>query len=259
MSGTGKWLSVVTVIKDAPEDFARTVESLTLQTDSDFEFVVIDSSADSSVVKQSSSQLPCSYLWSQPHGIYSAMNLGLATASGDYIYFLNAGDELHAPNVLEQVRRTLETREPGWAFGPVQIVRGDGSATVTPEWDYQRHRETLFAGGHFPPHQGTFVKRDLLNSIGGFDTSYRIAADYAAFLFLSQQSDPIELPFVIANFTEGGTSTRQWLDSFKEFHAARRRTFAPTGLKSLREYASTMKQIVAVGLYRNVWTKVHRS
>ena len=257
MSRNEPWLTVVTVVKDLPLDFDRTVSSLESQTDQDFEFVVIDSSDDAHSVTKSCSRVAHAYFWTPPRGIYEAMNQGWRSATGEYIYFLNAGDVLHDPSTLSLVRSALSgDSSPAWAFGPVQIFGSDGSVTITPDWDYAAHRAALFALGNFPPHQGTFVKRTLLSEIGGFDTSYRIAADYAAFLQLSQLSNPRELDFVIADFTEGGASTTHWLESFKEFHAARRATFDPSGLASVIEYAHTAKQIAAVGFYREVWSKL---
>lgn len=253
------WLTVVTVVKDAEDAFAQTVESLASQSENDFEFIVIDSSTDISTVSDICTRLSHSYTWSPPQGIYAAMNIGLRKAAGRYIYFLNAGDVLYSTQTLDRVRRALESRSPTWAFGPVRIIGTDHKVSVTPEWDYDDHHASLFARGNFPPHQGTFVQREILTSIGGFDLSYRVAADYAAFLKISQISDPEILDFVIADFTEGGASTTHWLESFREFHTARRRTFRPTGLASASEYALTVKQIVGVGLYRGIWSKLIRS
>lgn len=247
---------MVTVVKDAPANFTRTVASLASQSDTGFEFVVIDSSSESGTVENSITARSCSYTWTPPAGIYAAMNMGLEKAAGRYVYFLNAGDVLHDANTLSRVREALEPTLPSWAFGPVLIISVDGSATVTPDWDYHAHRSSLFALGQFPSHQGTFVKRTLLSSLGGFDTSYQIAADYASFLRISLQSDPMLLDFVVADFTEGGASTTQWLTSFLEFHSARRKTFNPSGVAALMEYAHTARQIAAVGFYRGVWLKL---
>ena len=51
MSGT-KLFSIITVVKDDPEGFAASLNSLEEQTHRDFEFVVIDSSRDPGAVTQ---------------------------------------------------------------------------------------------------------------------------------------------------------------------------------------------------------------
>ncbi len=256
MSTRAPWLTVVTVVKDALEGFVHTVNSLDSQKDVSCEFLVIDSSSNANEVRDACASIPHVYQWTEPQGIYAAMNEGIASSSGDYLFFLNAGDTFHSPNTLAQVRGALERSDPQWAFGRVQIIGVDGVATITPDWNYRDHQRALFARGNFPPHQGTFVKRNVLESLGGFDTSYRIAADYAAFLRLSQLSAPELLDLTICDFTEGGASTTQWRKSFIEFHRARRQVFQPSGYLAAREYAYTIWQIATVGLYRGFWSKL---
>lgn len=246
-------LSVVTVVKDDLEGFTRSQESLARQSAGDVEWVVVDSSADRTDIAAAveKSGLVAIYRHEQARGIYAAMNSALDAATGDFVYFLNAGDTLASPTVLQDVGNLLG-KESVWGFGPVEIAEQGGVVVVTPSWDYAAEQRWGFSRGHFPPHQGTFVRRDTLLSIGGFDTSYRIAADYAAFLRLSQLRNPIEFPFVIARFKEGGTSTLQWRESFREFHRARRQILRPQGLSAVRERMETARHFALVYAHREV-------
>ena len=254
MESPRPWLSVITVVRDAPAAFADTVRSLALQSDQAFEFVVVDSSNDRESTCQTLSGRPHRYTWTSPEGIYPAMNIGLEQAIGEYVYFLNAGDTLHDRETLRVIRPQIMSSLPPWAFGRIEIFNLNGTRTLTPLWDYRAHKKAHFARGHFPAHQGTFVRRDLLVALGGFDTRYRIAADYAAFLELSKQADPLVLETVIADFAEGGASTTNWRASFIEFHQARMEAFSPRGFQALREYGHTVWQIASVGLYRSFWS-----
>lgn len=253
------WVSVLTVVRDDPAGFARTVASVAAQSFDGVEFVVVDSSADRQAVPALLGDAGLAessvYEWVEPAGIYPAMNAALGLASGDFAYFANAGDVL-ADSVLARARVLLADRV--WGFGPVEIVELDGRRVVTPDWDYARERAAYFSRGHFPAHQGTFARRDALLSLGCFDTSYAIAADYAMALRLSLVSDPVVLPFVIATFREGGASTQRWQDSFREFHRARVEILEPSGLLGVQERWNTARHFGAVWVNRNLVARVRR-
>lgn len=250
-------LSVITVVRDDPEGLQATMASLATQDRTGVEVVVIDGSADRAHAVEAASGI-ARVAWSDPRGIYPAMNEGLASAAGDYVYYLNAGDTLHSPDVLGVLMSALEGERPAWLFGRVEVVSVAGTRVMTPMWDYGRERSALFARGLFPPHQGTVARTDLLRDLGGFDPSYRIAADYAAFLGLSLRADPLILDTVLATFHEGGASTQNWQESFREFHRARLEIFRPSGLTALRERVSTAWHFSKVFTYREVARRARR-
>lgn len=253
------WLSIVTVVKDAPAELARTLDSLAAQDLADVEYLVIDSSTEPAQVPEqlAAAGVRASCSWTEPAGIYPAMNEGLQRARGELIYFLNAGDELR-PEVLGQVHALAKSTAARWLIGKVEVLDQSGSAVITPAWDFAAEQRALFARGKFAPHQGTFAHVSDLRAIGGFDTSYQIAADYAAFLALTQLSEPLMLDLVIARFHEGGLSTQRWQESFREFHRARTSILRPQGLDALKERLYGARQLIAVGLYRGLWSKVAR-
>ena len=246
------WLSVITVVKDDSDGFARTAASLQQQDLDGVEYVVIDSSSDQQAIPTAldGTRLKSTYVWQEPAGIYPAMNSGLREASGDFVYFANAGDTFFRADVLACTRPLVHGHD--WAYGPVEIIERDGRHVFTPPWDYAAERSAFFSRGLFPAHQGTFARRNLLLDWRGFDTRFSIAADYAMALRLSQVSDPIVLPFVVASFREGGASTVGWQESFHQFHAARREILAPTGAASIREHFDTRLHFAKVWTHREL-------
>jgi len=254
------WLSIVTVVKDASSDFARTLESLRTQNLAGVQYIVIDSSIDRNAIQAALEQSELafsasSYAWCSPAGIYSAMNTGLGSATGTYVYFLNAGDEL-LPGVLSQVLAASAFCAAPWLIGQVEVVSLSGARVTTPTWNFADEQKSLFARGVFAPHQGTFARTDSLLAAGGFDENFRIAADYASFLKLTLISTPVMLPFAIARFFEGGLSTQKWQESFKEFHQARLSILSPRGMQAVTERFYTARQFIAVGVYRGIWSKI---
>jgi glycosyltransferase involved in cell wall biosynthesis len=248
------WLTVVTVVRDDLDGLLRTFDSMAGQDLTSVDYVVVDSSADRTSVEAvtTGAGLGARYVWVEPAGVYSAMNHGLSLAAGEYVYYLNAGDALHATNVLQLVHRSLQSADAAWAFGHVEVVSPDGTRTITPPWDFHREQVLSFSRGHFPPHQGTFVRTSLLRDIGGFDPSYAIVADYAAFLRLSRVADPLVLDTVVATFVEGGVSTRRWKSSIREFHRARRRILRPSGAAAWRERYETGAQFLRLFVVRDL-------
>lgn len=255
---TAPWLSVVSVVKDDPLGLARTLRSLSQQDRTDVELVVVDSSADRDEVAAllESYQGAVSYRWVQPQGIYPAMNTAIESAAGEFAYFANAGDEFFRPDVLTGARQLL--RDHVWGFGPVEVIEESGRRVFTPKWDYQKEAAKGFSSGRFPSHQGTFVRTSTLRDLGGLDTSFSIAADYAMALQLSRIADPVILPFVVARFHEGGVSTQRWQSSFAEFHRARTEILRPRGTRWLHEQLDTRLHWASVWVSREMRPKLRR-
>ena len=253
---TYAWLTIVSAVRDDLEGLRRTFTSLRTQDLDGVEVLVIDSSSDRGSVAEVCGDI-ATIEWVDPQGVYAAMNTGLQHASGNFVQFLNAGDCLHDDSVLMRVRASVSS-DAQWMFGPVEIVGEDGKRTVTPAWDYSVEKQHMFARGLFPQHQGTFARREFLQNMGGFNTAFRIAADYEMVLRMSQVSDPLELDFVIADFYEGGLSSERWQESFREFHRARIETVHPKGAARLTEQWDYVTHFSRVWAYRTVVEPLRR-
>jgi len=248
-------LSIVTVVKDDEAGLHRTrasIDSSRPAATETIEWLIVDSSSNREAVSRvlAGTKIVPRYYWVPPTGVYPAMNSGLKEATGTYVLFLNAGDELNSQDVLTSLLDQLRTHSPTWLYGQVAFIDPHGTKVTPPPFDYQRERDALFARGRFPPHQGTIASRELLLSLGGFDTNLRVAADYALALRLSQISDPLELDTTIADFHIGGLSTSEWRLSVHEFHRARLEVFAPKGLARVREQLATTTHFAKLALGR---------
>lgn len=230
-------LSVITVVRDDTEGFVMTLNSLKEQSLSEFNWVVIDSSADRTAISflVNSSGKSADYLWVEPEGIYPAMNLGASLSKGRYLYFLNSGDTLFNSDTLSRVDEALAATCPLWAFGNIDFWNQKGQKLTEPAWNYSTEQQHRFARGRFPGHQGLFVSKNTFEALEGLDTQFSIAADYHMICQLSQIQAPRQLGFVVANFTQGGASTVSWRTAQKEFRKARRMVFPPNLVNRLEE------------------------
>lgn len=231
-------LSIVTVVKDDPEGLSLTLNSVLPYLDERTRVTVIDGSRDveeTTRIVSAFGDHAVDLCWSAPTGVYPAMNIGMSRARGEYVLFLNAGDELHEPAALTSVLVTLEERAPCWLVARVAFVDSRGRSVVPSQFDYEAERRRRFARGKFPPHQATVVRRQDLLALGGFDESYRITADYKAALQLSTITEPILSDVVLATFHEGGVSGTHWQDSMREFRRARQEVYGLHGWPKIRD------------------------
>lgn len=256
-------LSVITVVKDDATGLRRTLESLTAQVEliqhpANWELLIVDGSTPplESQLESAPAKLT-RFFWQQPAGIYSAMNYGVFEAHGDYLLFLNAGDTLATNSTLNSLIQFLAANSPDWAFGRVLFTSESGRELVEPDWDYHGEANRLFARGLFPSHQGTLIKRELINTLNGFDLSYQITSDYQMLLRASLVAQPLVIEFPIANFQQGGASTHNWFTAAKEFHRARVEVFRPSGWARFVEWSDTAVGYAKAGLGRAM-TEVRR-
>lgn len=234
-------LTIVTVVKDDQAGLNRTLTSIASQEavdPGDVEVVVIDGSSPPMEIANQTF-LPTTVHHEPPRGIYAAMNAGLEQATGTYVYFLNAGDTFVDSTVLKRLVSELRSSPSQWAYGTVEFLDPHGKHLAEPRWSYGEERHRLFARGVFPAHQGTIARTEALRELGGFDESYVVAADYKMMLALSLVETPVILPWPIAIFTQGGTSTTRWKAALREFHRARVEVFHPQGRTRLMEWIDT--------------------
>jgi glycosyltransferase involved in cell wall biosynthesis len=191
---TDPFISVVTVSLNAVRTVEDTIASVSLQRlDPDFEHVCVDGgSTDGTreIIDRWAMRSPrIRRIYETDRGIFDAMNKGLRAARGEYVLFLNADDFLLAPDTLATAMQglaPLATSNPDLVVGNVYMGE-PGSLGV-----WRRRKVPLLLGrlrgfGLYPPHQGMFAKRPLLESVGGFDSRCRFAADIIQYYDLERR------------------------------------------------------------------------
>src|ERR1700744_4782292 len=97
-------LSVITVVYNNARDIERTMLSVLNQTYPNIEYVLIDGlSNDGTLAIIKKYQDKIKLISEKDKGIYDAMNKGLAAATGDYVLFMNSGDEIYAQDTVAAV------------------------------------------------------------------------------------------------------------------------------------------------------------
>lgn len=200
-------VSIITVVYNAVATIEQTILSVVKQDYSNIEYIIVDGgSTDGTldIVKKYEKKIA---LWlSEPdHGIYDAMNKGLTHATGNYIYYLGADDCLLAPTSISQVVSFLQDN-PEVDVLCASVMMVDSVYRIEKVYS-SNFSEADVLSGYNTPHQGMFVRREILQK-HRFDTSYHIAADYKNFLkfYLDQNIALKKSAMIVAYYANDGVS-----------------------------------------------------
>ena len=197
-------ISVVTVVKNGERHLRQTIESVLAQSYPAVEYIVIDGgSTDGTMAVLSDYRSRIARLVSEPDtGIYDGMNKGIRLASGDLVGLQNS-DDFYEAGAFEAVGQAA-CRDPGaviYGYQRVLDAKGERETRCLP------HQRLL---DHMIPHSTCFVPRVLYERFGGFDSSFRIGADYDLMLRFMKHGVPFcRLERVLSSMRRGGISTRQ--------------------------------------------------
>ena len=205
-------LSIITAVYNREHTIAAALASLHAQTHPDIEHIVIDGGSTDNTLAILRASLPAgACLVSEPdHGIYDALNKGLARASGDAIGILHSDDMLADANVLADVAATFASTHADAVYGDLDYVANDDSGRIIRHWRAGPYNRARLRRGWMPPHPALFVRRHVIEQHGGYNTKLRIAADYDAILrwFGTGHISAAWLPRVLVRMRTGGVSNR---------------------------------------------------
>lgn len=208
-------ISIVTVCYNSAGTIRRTLESVRAQHYKDLEYIVIDGGSTDGTVDILKEYEDVITDWSsEPDGgIYDAMNKGIKKSSGDLITFLNS-DDWYEEDVLGDVAKCFEDTQTDIIYGNFIMQDGEDRQYVY-ELDNinleELHYKWLLC------HQALFYKRTLFEVWGGYDTSYKAAADYEWTLRAYVNGVKFEhLPRMVCRFSIGGFSVIHEEDSIEE-------------------------------------------
>lgn len=212
-------ISIITITYNAAQWLERTMLSVLAQTSKDYEYIIVDgASTDGTVdiIKRLEPQFEGRLSWySEPDkGLYDAMNKGIERAVGDYVWFVNAGDEIYSPSTLAHMIAAA-TDETHIIYGKACIVNAEGVKVsehhkVTPPNLQRKH----FLNGLVVCHQAIVVSRAIA---GKYNTDYRICADYDwCVRAVSASKQNVYLDEYVCKFLTEGVSKKQRKRAWKE-------------------------------------------
>jgi len=200
-------VSIITVVLNSESCIGKTIDSVTGQTYQHIEYIIIDGKSSDGTMDVVRRKEGIDKVVSEPDdGLYDAMNKGLQLATGEYVWFLNSGDETFDSDTLKNVMENLPD-DPDVIYGETVIIDKNGE-----EIGERRLKvpEVLtwksFKNGMVVCHQSMIVKKE---KAPGFSVEYKLSADIDWAIRATRDAVSIHNShLVISRFMEGGLSGR---------------------------------------------------
>lgn len=193
-------ITVITVVYNGAAFLEDTILSIIGQDYDNIEYIVIDGCSNDntlSIIKRYEHAIDY-WISDKDHGVYDAMNKGIALSTGCWINFMNAGDCFYNACVLSSVKPFLSA-EYSVVYG-AKITNGIV--------EFPKPIANLHLGEIFACHQSMFFGTKKIGNELKYDTFYKIYADYELLARIERLNGSFkETSIIISNYADGGISS----------------------------------------------------
>ncbi len=212
-----KTVSIVTVSMNAVRFLERTIQSVINQNYSNIEYIIIDGKSTDNTVDLIRKYVDSIDRWvsEKDDGLYDAMNKGIAISSGEWIFFMNAGDVFYSDNTLFEFFSDSNIEDYDIIYGDNYIV--DSSFKPVRYLKSGKLNEKTIKKGMPVSHQSVFVKREKCPF---YNIEYKLKAEYNWFidiLFNTPKQNILYINKPVIKYPLGGVGHQRYWDNLKEY------------------------------------------
>lgn len=241
-------ISVVTSVWNRAQTIGAAIDSVLAQSYEDVEYVIQDGGSTDGTLDVIAQKAPeASLVSASDGGIYDGINKGIARARGDVIGLLHSDDWFADNDVLARVAARFDDPQIDGVYADLEYVSASDPGKVIRRWVSGEFSPRKLARGWMPPHPTLYLRREVFDRLGTYDTDLKIAADYEAMLrFLTSGVRLAYDPQVAVKMRVGGesnASVKKILRKSREDYLALRRhkvgglgTLAIKNLSKLRQF-----------------------
>lgn len=208
-------ISIITVVYNNVKDIAYTITSVLEQSYQNIEYIIIDGASNDGTLKiinQYKDKLT-KVVSEKDNGIYDAMNKGLALATGDYVLFLNAGDELFNEDTIQTI--VTKGNDADIIYGETKLINEQRQVIGNRRHKAPNHFDwRSFKYGMNICHQAIYIKRNIAPA---YNTKYQLSADIDWVIRAAKQAKTCKnVHSYVAKYLVGGISRQRHKQSLKE-------------------------------------------
>jgi glycosyltransferase involved in cell wall biosynthesis len=215
MPQTPPVVSVITVVLNGERFIEPTLRSVAQQTYPHVEHVIIDGlSRDRTLAIVAQYPHVAKVVSERDKGFYDAMSKGIHHSTGEYVMFINAGDELYAPDTLE---RMLADQDDADVYYGDTVLTNEQFEIIGPR-SHKKLPEQLswrsFRYGSVVCHQSFVVRRSLAPD---YDLRYPRSGDIEWSIRVLKQARKIKhTHLILSKYLRGGLSDQHRWAYMKE-------------------------------------------
>ena len=182
-------ISIVTATYNSGATVRDTMESVLRQTYTQIEHIIVDGGSSDNTMEIVRELEPLyggrlRYVSEPDHGIYDAMNKGIAMATGDVIGILNSDDFFSADNIVATLAAELADAKTDAVYGDVHYVDSSDLTKCVRYYSSRTFRPWMMKLGFQPAHPSFYCRKAVYDRHGSFDINFRVAADFEHLLRL---------------------------------------------------------------------------
>jgi len=215
-------VSIITVVRNGEKVLEKTINSVMNQTYPAIEYIIIDGASTDGTIDIIKKYPKNISRWiSQPDkSHFDAMNKGLKLAKGKYVWFMNAGDQIHSKKTLEKA--LAKENDSDIYYGDAILIDPAGRELGSFRGKNAPNKLTwkAFRHGAVVCHQ-SFIVRVALAPKYDFE-KYPICADTEWMICCLKKSKKIiNTKYVLCKYLRGGISAineeKTWIENYRIF------------------------------------------
>lgn len=243
---------MVTAVYNRVGTIADAMHSVQGQTYRNIEHIVQDGGSTdgtlNEVVRLANAET--SLVTERDSGIYDAINRAIRRSGGEVVGLMHSDDIFAHDRVLEKVAGRFDDPDVDGVYGDLQYVAANDPSRVVRHWRSGEYEPGLLKRGWMPPHPTLYLRREVFERHGLYDTSFNIAADYDAMLryLVLGKIRLAYIPEVLVKMRLGGESNRSLgrilRKSREDFRALRKNGVGGIGSLAAKNFSKIGQFIV---------------
>lgn len=207
-------ITIITAVLNREDTILDAIKSVETQNYPQLEHVIQDGGSTDQTLNLIRQFKNASRILITEHdcGIYDAINKGISRSSGDIVGLMHSDDFFATDNVLEKIAHAFTDPNIDGVYGDLDYVSKSDPQRVLRRWRSGEFDLKKLKKGWMPPHPTLYLRREVYDRYGMYDTNLLISSDYEAMLrFLVQGKIRLHyIPEVLVKMRVGGASNQSF-------------------------------------------------